>query len=288
MMRPAGITRTTSGTTALGFCLLSALGAAPAPRRPEAAAGPYRVLVERISASRTVNLLYRQEAPADPGQFQQRRTVQLQLAIHAPDAASAAGLTRVDFFGVTAEAGGKIHEVGHYGGKLETATTSKAVLRGYLYAPTLPGEATEIRSLEGEILAYEHSTPVEVEVPLQPPFREVEQDGVRVTVRELTVSEGTARVTLSAEGPASSVLIAPGDDGNHGVRLLDRQNRLTSLGGGSLLQPRPQRLEYRVTFQSVRTAPRSLRVKVTKQHGRRSVWPFRLERIPLPQRLTPG
>lgn len=286
---------------AAGWCLAGAgaTAAAPvaAPLRPETVAGPFRIVVERVTQSLSTTQVFPKEAgDRHPGEFQQRRNVQLHLGVYpaapALQPGAGEGLTRLDIHGVTVREGTRQLELGHYGGRLESGS-KEALLRGYLYAPAFPVRTAEIEVIEGEIVAYEHSTPVELELPLTDerhpsgkPER-VEKHGVRLTLREVTVSQGTARLTLSVDGPPGSVLITPTEEGTHGASLYDHRAQKVSPGGGSLSQPQPHLLDYRVTFLNLKDRPAMLRVRLLKQHGARQVYPFRLKRIPVPSRRAP-
>ncbi len=275
--------------------VVAAPGVSPAlPRQPEVLAGTFRIVVERVTQSLSTTQVFPMPAKAgDPGDFQQRRTVQLHLGVYPADPAAGPsageGLTRLDIHGVTVREGGRQVELGHYGGKLE-AGSKQALLRGYVYAPAFPTRTAEIELIEGEIVAYEQSTPVELEVPLEEGRspagapEPVEKEGVRLTVREVTLSDATARITLSVDGPPGSVLVTPSEEGTHGASLYDRRGQRASPGGGSLSQPRPHQLDYRVTFLNLKERPAVLRVQLLKQHGARRVYPFRLKHVPVPTR----
>jgi len=274
---------------AAGLALLLA-GAAAAqgpPRsvrvaRPLTAVGPFRIGVDRIYQSRSAAVTF--SAPPGGGRFAlvSRRTVQLQLGVFTDDPAAAAGLSTFQVSGVSALLGGRLIDLQHHGDRLETPNDT-AVVRAYVYLGSVPPEVRELLAIEGQVVAYEKSTHLEIDVPLAGAAlpRPVEVDGVTATVRELSVDGGTAQVTLSLQAPTLSVLMSGGSDGSYGVSLHGPEGRPAACLGGAFIQPRPNQAEYRLTFQNLRGAPTRVRVRVLHRGGARRVFPFRLERVPL-------
>src|SRR5438067_5497080 len=122
--------------------------AAPCIRRPEARAGPYRVLVEQVTASEYLQQLLGPGAgPAPTG----RRSAHLQLRLVADSADAGAAVELFAIQSLTVEADGRRLDVPHYGGPLENA--DDAVLRAYAYAGDVGMATKEIRSIEGEVIA---------------------------------------------------------------------------------------------------------------------------------------
>jgi hypothetical protein len=268
-----------------------AAGAREALPRPEAKAGPYRVVVDRIMQNRNLVMNHGNHGgqPARRGDgLQVRRTVQLQMAVFASDKVKADGLASFQVNSVAVETERRVIDLPHYGGMLENPNDS-AVIRAYLYIPAFPARAPEIRAIEGEIVAYEKSVPVDIDIPLESSNLPVtvEKDGVRATVRELILENGAARLVLWLEAPAESAIINLVSDGSYGVSLLNTENRLATPTGGSMVQPRPHQAEYRMSFQSLRGAPGAVRVRVLHRGGPRRVYPFRMEHVSLPTRVSP-
>lgn len=274
-------------------CAWTAWAAAPGPmpsRQPAGKAGPYRVAVDRISHNRKVSVNYRVGGDSrDPGPAQFSRTVHLQLAVFATEPWAGPGLATFQIKGVTTETVNRTIDLPHYGGMLETPTDG-AVLRAYLYLPNFPLGAKEVRTVEGEIVAYEKSAPVEIEIPLDGAKvpAPVTKGGLRATVREWEIEGDTARVVLWLEAPANTVLINTSTDGTYGVSLLNEAGRAANTLGGAMLQPRANQAEYRVGFQNLRGAPARLRVRLLHRAGARKVFPFRVEGIAIPERTAPS
>jgi len=256
------------------------------PRRPVLNVGPYRVQLDRITAARNRILNYRVPGvERDERPLDSRCTVQMQVAVFATDPTAGPGLATFQVHMVTAEERGRVGEAPHYGGLIDTADDG-ALLRAYLYMPSFPALAREVRTIEGEIVAYEKTEPLRIEVPL-PGLKfpaSAEKDGVRATVRELTTEGGGARLTLSLEGPPSSILLNGKVAGGYGVSLLDLEGRPASLATGNLVNPRPNQSEYRLAFSNLRAAPSKVVVQIIHRGGARRVYPFRFERVPLPIR----
>ena len=259
----------------------------PAPmaaaKAPEVKAGPYRIVVDRLNESSTLTLNYRTEGNRrEGGPVQSRRSVQLQLAVYGPESGLETGLAHFQIKRVAAGAGGRPVEVAYQGGMLETPGDG-AVLRVYVAIPSLPPLARELQAIDGEIVSYEKAATVDLEIPVEPGKlpRTVEKDGLKATLRELTVNGGAIRLVLSLEGDAESALIDPSTDGTHGVSVLAADNRAAAAAGGTLLQPRANRAEYRLAFQGAQAAVTRVRVRVLQRSGPRRVYPFRIERVPL-------
>jgi hypothetical protein len=260
-----------------------------ARKPPEVRVGPYRILIDRITHNHTLTLNY-QTGPAPPDEpLQNRRTVQLQLAVFAQDKAAQAGLTSLDIRTVTVEGERRTLELPHYGGMMENPNETAAV-RAYLYIPSFPLRNREVRAVEGEIVSYDRSAPVELEIPIadQKPPVTVEKDGVRATLQELTVQGATVQIVLRLEGPENSVLAAAANDGTYGVSLYNTENRSAAPTGGTLTQPRGNQSEYRLGFQNLRGPVGKVKVRLLHRGGERRVYPFRIERIAIPVRPVTG
>ena len=267
---------------------LVAGAAAALERRPvETRAGPYRVVVDRVSHNRTTSVQY-DPATGEAQAPEVRRQVQVQIGVYTTDPLAASALATFQLSSMLCRVGRRTEEISHYGGQLESPN-DKAQLRAYVYAPIFPAEPGEIAALEGEISAYDRATLVSLEVPLTRPLpASAEADGVKVTVREMVRDGDHARVVLETETGAKNTLAAPSPDGSHGVELISREGLPATSVGGSLVQNRQNRLEYRLGFLRLRGDPGRLRVRVVRQSGERKVYPFRLEKIPLPTRTELG
>lgn len=270
---------------------IAALAASAAPeqplRTPSVKAGPYQVAVDRISANRTNTLPFRTEPPRreDPG-IQATRLIQLQIGLYSSDKTAAAGLTTFQVKGIAAEVAGRTTELAHYGGVLENPN-DPALVRAYVYAPNFPLRTREIRWVEGEIVSYDRAATMDLNLPLSGARLPlvVEKDGVKATLREFSVNEGGAQLLLNLEAEPGSVLVNTVNDGTYGVSLVNGDNRPASPNGGTMLQPRPNQAEYRLSFGSVRSMPDHLQAHLLLRAGTRHVYPFRLEHLPLPDTL---
>lgn len=268
------------------------LGAAPGRtagttlKEPEGKAGPYRVVIDRLSHSLGLGINYQTGlGKRDAGSVESRRTLQMQLAAYAPDSRVAAGLATFQVSSVTVDLAGRTAEVPHYGGILESPNDN-AVIRAYLYVPNLPLAAREIRSVEGQIVAYDHSEVVDLEIPLEgrkPPVS-VEKDGVKATLREMNAEGGGAQLVLWVETAPDGVLLPTSNDGTYGVTLSSADRRSAIPSGGSVVQPRANQAEYRVAFHSLRGPAGSVRVKILSRGGGRHTYPFKIDHVPIPTR----
>jgi hypothetical protein len=274
----------------LAACSLAApLVAAPeAARQPEVKAGPYRVTVDRVLQNRRVTLSFRTDVARRDGGIQSGRSVQVHLGVFAPDAGVASGLTLFQVSSVTVDGGKRALDLPHNGGMLENANDT-AVLRAYVHVPNVPPAARELRSIEGQIMAWEKSGPLEIELPVADgklPVT-VEKEGVKATVRDLTAQGGTVELLLSVEGPPDSVLANPATDGTYGVSVLNADAQAATQFKGALASPRPNRGEYRLGFSNLKGAPAKVQVRLLYRAGPRRTYPFKLEHVPIPSRL-PG
>lgn len=277
---------------AAAAALLTLAGAAcgaPEDRAPEARTGPYRVVVDRITHNPSVAITYPSAPAKGKPQVEARRTVQLQVAVYAADAAAATSLATFQIASVSAEVGGRVGYLPHYGGTLENPNESAAV-RAYLYLPGFPALAREIRALEGAVVAYPRSELAELEIPTGDGSvpRTVERGGVRATLREFALQGATAQLSLSLEGAADSVLLNTTSDGTYGISLVGPEGRPATPSGATMVNPRANQAEYRATFQGLRGAPARVRVRFLHRSGERRTYPFRIERIRIPTRAAAG
>ena len=103
-----------------------------AAHQPETKAGPYRVALDRINQNYQVGVSYQTPNGRRTGsQVEARRSVRLQLGVFTEDARAKAGLSVLQIKSVTAEGSGRVQELPHYGGILESANANAAV-RAYL------------------------------------------------------------------------------------------------------------------------------------------------------------
>lgn len=264
------------GLAGLGRAAQAQAGA----RQPVVKAGPYRVLVDRITQNRSVVLEYPTGGNEGSG-VRTQRTIQVQVAVLADAPGAGDQLTTFQIKTVTVERNGRPVELPHYGGPLESPN-DPALVRAYLYVPSLPASVSEIRSIDGEIVSYDRTAPFEVEVPLDGSSpRPVEKDGITVTVREWAQDGNTARVVVWLDAPAGSLLVNNATDGSYGLALLNQDGRAAPIGAGSLLQVRANQAEIRMAYASVPGTATRLRVRLLHRVGPRRVHPFSLEHIPL-------
>jgi hypothetical protein len=101
------------------------------------------------------------------------------------------------------------------------------------------------------------------------------------------VDGGNAQIALTLEAAPGSVLVNTVNDGTYGVSLLNAENRPASPNGGTMLQPRPNQAEYRLSFGTLRGMPDKLQVRFLQRAGARHVYSFRLEHLPLPDVKPP-
>jgi len=259
---------------------------APVASRPEAVAGPFRVVVDRVAHNRKIGVTYGTGSNAQhsaPAQF--TRTVHLQLAVFAREEWAGPGLATFQVKAVTAETANRVTDLAHYGGMLETPTDG-AVLRAYLYVPTFPLGPREIRTIEGDIVAYEKASRVEIDIPLDGSKlpAPVESAGIRATVREWEMDGDSAQAVIWVEAAPNTVLINTSTDGTYGASLLNAAGRAANTLGGALLQPRANQAEFRIGFQNLRGTPTKLKLRFLHRAGARRTYPFRIQAVPIPAR----
>lgn len=272
---------------------LGAAALAQEPGRPPAAqAGPYRVVVDRISQN--TNLAVNFGAGAAPAarpasSIEVRRMVQMQVSVFAATPEAAAALTTFQISGVAVQAGGRLLQLTPFGGMLDNPA-GNTVLRAYLYVPTFPASAREVRAVEGQLVGYETARDMEIDIPVADGAapKTVEKDGVKATLREYSFDGESAQLVLWLEGPATSALVNTATDGAYGMQLLDAEGRPATSSGGSFINFRPNTAEYRLGFNSLKRPPTTIRVKFLHRGGARRTYPFRIEGIPIPSRPTPA
>lgn len=257
-------------------------------KRAEAPAGPYRVIVDRVAHNLKVTLNYdtgTKPPEGAPAQFS--RSIHLQVAVATKDPAAGPGLSTFQVKSVTADNGTRVLELPHYGGMLDSSSDD-AVLRAYIYLPSFPLAAKEVRAIEGEITSYERSSPVQIEIPVVPGKlpEPVEKDGIRATVKEWEADKEEIRAVIWLEGPPNTVLINTSTDGTYGVALLNDAKKPAHTQGGSLIQPRPNQAEYRVGFLNLKGTPEKLKIQLLHRSGPRRVYPFRIEHVEIPARAA--
>lgn len=280
-----------------GWILLALVGAAVlesaaviaepvgAVKQPETKVGPYRVVIDRVAESRNTQIVYgTPSSPKAVGGVQSRRTVQLQLGVMTESKSAAAGLASLQVQGLSVQNGARTAALSYYGGILESPN-DVAVLRAYLYIPNYPVNGAEIRTLEGQITAWDQSDEMEIEVPLEGPSPwSAEKGGVKATVSALTVEGGSARLSVNLEAPKTNALLSPTNDGTYGVSLLNRENRPAMATGGNSLQQQENTASYRLGFQNLKGEAAKVRVRLVHRRGPRRTYPFRIEHITIPTR----
>ncbi len=253
--------------------------------RPEVTAGPFKLCIDRILQSRSVVTTYR--ADGSP-MTEQSRSLQVHMAVYARDPGDAARLAALQVRGLTAETGGRVIDVSHNGGLLENPDDT-ASIRAYVYIQSFPRDVREIRSLFGEVVAFERSTPLEIDVPIKgDDLSNIgEKEGVRVTVRELTREGNNWRVRILATSSSSAVVLNAVQDGAYGVSLLNAQGKAAEANGGTLIQSAATQAQYLVVFSGLQGEPATVRLRIASRGGVRRVHPFKMEHIPLPERTAP-
>ena len=256
----------------------------PTLRRPEARVGPYRVLVEQVTASEYLQELLGIAAGARPAATG-RRSAHLQLRLVGDTAESSAAVDLFAVHALTVEADGRAVEVAHYGGPLENA--DDAVLRAYVYAGDVGMSTREIRSVEGEITAFEHAEEVRAELPLEP-GASVLANGARFTISECSTRDGMIGVRLLGRPPAGAQLLAAALDGTYGIDLLTESGTSATPAGSTLGTTADGDAEFDLAYQLRRGVARRLSIRALIRSGARHVYPFRIEHVPLPARPERG
>src|SRR5439155_23868487 len=103
------------------------------------------------------------------------------------------------------------------GGPLDDA--EDAVLRAYLYAGNVGMETSEIRSIEGEITAFERARMVAVNLPTGPLPVTRTAEGLQLTLVECAARGSTATVRLKVRAPAEAQVVPAAADGTYGIQL---------------------------------------------------------------------
>jgi len=250
------------------------------PAQPVADAGPFQVVVDRITHNRGLTLDYRMGGQYSGG-LRSQRNVQLQVAVHARGRENAGGLATFQVRSVFVERAGRLIEVPYYGGPLETPN-DPSLVRAYLYIPALLPSTTDIRLIEGDIVSYDRTGPVQIDLPLGGDLPvTVEKEGVKATLHQFVAEGNSARLLLTVEAPANTVIANTASDGSYGVSLLNTEGRLGVPGAGTMLQARGNHAEYRLSYSGFSGRPGTVRVRFLHRGGQRRVHPFRLERVPL-------
>lgn len=262
-------------------CLAWALPARPSGP-PNASAGPYHVSLDRVTHNRNMVMTY------DAGGIRTQRSLQLQLRLAGgAGAPSSPAIFRVN--SVTAEDNGQ--PIGlSYSASLMSRQDTGSLLQVYVSVASLPPLARELRSIEGEIVVFKSTRAMQIDLPLTAgsPAAPVEREGVRVVVREMHVDGLTARAVIEAEGPEGSSLLHNPEEPGYGVGLIGKDGRPIPAMDGTLEHSQPNRSEYRVRFRSVVGPPTAVRLRLVHRGGGRSVYPFRLEKIAIPERPIAG
>jgi hypothetical protein len=255
---------------------------APLPRRPEARVGPYRVVVERVTHSQYLQSLFLSDPLGQAPRRSGRRSAHVQLRLLADEPQAGAAVELFTIHSLTVMAGGKQVEVSHYGGPLEN--NDDAVLRAYVYASDVGLATSEIRSLAGEITAFEHARVVTAEIPLSnlPVVQTV--DGVRFTCTEVSVRDGIATIRLLARAPEGSQVVAASSEATYGIKLWCVDSIPAAAASSTLGTTSEGDAEYTLGFQSLHGTPSRLQAQVLMRGGERRVFPFDIEHIPLPGR----
>jgi hypothetical protein len=257
---------------------------APAPRLSEATAGPYRIVVDRISHSRSFTATFETDPlkKAEP-RLSATRNLQFQLAVYSREQEAQAGLSLFHVKSVTVRPGRRTQELLPTGMALDNPN-DKAVVRAHLSMTNVPLSVSELSAIEGEIISYERAARVQIEVPIDdsPLPRTVEKDGVKATLQELSLQGSGAQLLLRLETEPNGLVATIANDGSYGVGLYNHENRAASPLGGLVNQVRPSLVEYRLGFQNVRGPLTSLRTEVMYRGGARRVHPFRIEHVPIP------
>lgn len=274
------------GRLGLALGVLGAAGgvAAQQIRQPVVAAGPYRVMVDRITQNRTVTLDFALPGGRPPDGVATQRSVQFQVAVLPKDPKTAPQISTFQVKSVTVRQNNRPVDVHHYGGPLESPN-DPALVRAYLYVPAMPANAQELNSIEGEIVSYERNGPFEIEIPTAGDLpRTVEKDGVKVTIREWVHDGASGRLIMWVEAPNNSLIVNSANDGSYGVALINDAGRTLSTGSGTMLQVRSNQAEYRMNYFSIQGKPTTIRLRFLHRAGARQVYPFKLENITVPPR----
>jgi hypothetical protein len=265
-----------------GFAATAVPAAEPDIRLPLAKVGPYRVVVDRITHNRGVTIDYGPDGKV--AGYKPQRTAQLHVAVLTDEPSARSALATFQIKGATVERTGRALEVPYYGGPLENPN-DPAIVRAYVYLPGLPGTIEEIRSLEGEIVSYDRTSQTEMEIAVEGPLpRTVEKDGIKLELREWSYEGGSPRLVLVMEAPPGTVIVNTTNDGSYGVSLLNEKGQAAPPASGTMLQLKSNLAEYRTTYQSVQGTPTRIKLQFLHRGGTRRVYPFKVERIPIPTR----
>ena len=258
--------------------------AAPEVKRPETAAGPYRIAVERVIQNQNVNLALGAEAKAGAKAVEGNTGAQVFLVIRADDEDAKLGLSQIAVQTLTATLGGKREGVNFYGSQQDSGD---AVARLYVHAHQLPIRTDEIGSIEGELRAYERAELVNADFDLRDAKYPLTQvvNGVKFTLASSVVQARTASLQLHMEPPKGVTVTHGGNDRNRGLTLSGEGWTVlaSSVGIGQPAAEGGVTLSAR--FFQVNSAPSRLKVEAILRSGDVKTYPFRLENIPLPTKL---
>ena len=237
--------------------------------------GPYRVFVQQVHQSQYATLGFDEGGKPQKVNPQQNVQVVLSVAADTPTAANALGVFMIN--SATARIRGKLENLPLNGSGQGFAGDRS--LRAYL---DLSSAREEVATIEGELRAYERVTPVTAEFDLEnatfPLTREV--NGVRFTLSDWANGGRKnfgVRLAVAAPAPAQAAAI----NDNYGITVTHGTATAPPAGVGTSIGADGQS-SFFVQFHQNRGNATRLKCELVLREGPVKVYPFKLERIPLP------
>lgn len=272
------------------LALVGAVGAAPGGG-PQATAEGYRIVVERVQQSESLTLDFapgegREVSPFvrpnSPGRRSGRHSLQVAVAIHAPQPELLGHVERLEAEALAAP--GVPLKFSVY----PTDDAGRDAKRLQLVAPDVPLQLTRLRGIRGELLVYPRARMVRLDLPLKGPLpvsREV--DGLRATVTQSKVTGELLSAGVQIQWPAGASVTYPNSEAPGGVQLVTASGQLITPSGTSAAFVPAGALsrQFGVSFSGVKEAPAAIRVDALLRSGTMRRIPFTLPDLELPDQI---
>ena len=272
------------GAGAVGFPIL----ASRAAEAPGAAAGTYRVTLERITQNHQLQVEFPPTGGARPVTGQQSLYFWFNIATPSP----AAALGIAGFAGparAVTDAGVDI-PLTHYNADGQRQTEGK-LWRGYLVLPQTDPHVASLREIAGEFQVYPRAREAKLDwtLPAQLPATK-ELDGYKVTLQSVKRTGEEARIVLQAEWPKSASITRLHADQPWGISAYSPASGFLQLQRTIPRQVTntPQRVvwEYTMDYGNVKGAVERVSVQSLVRSGTPRLVPFRLTRVALPNAVA--
>jgi hypothetical protein len=268
-------------------------GQAASLRAPEARAGGYRFLIERLVQYQSVNQDWSgAEGPDGPAPGPPRASASQGLYVYLAVQPPAPGLLpNIDGLDeqMTAESPRRTPLALRELPAEDADPKVTGLWRAVLHAQGMEPSDAALKNLRGELIVYPKARIATLEVPLSAPVgASREADGMRATLKQVRFRSETLTVSLEMAGGKDVRLGPPPNGAPAGI--------VAVTGGGNVLTPsgastEPWRAEGKprnvtVTFTELKEKPDRLRLQMLIRSGAPKVIPFTFPEIVLPQQLV--